>query len=49
VRLAVAGTLMGLQSKYLHILKALTQRYHNEEFEDLRKDHRAEKISDRRK
>jgi hypothetical protein len=37
VRLAVAGTLLGVKTHYLHILKALTQRYRNDEFEDVRK------------
>ena len=38
MRLAVAGTLIGVKTHYLHILKALTQRYRNDEFEDRKKE-----------
>jgi hypothetical protein len=47
VRLAVAGTLLGFRTQYLHILKALTQRYHDDEFELLRKARSVRKILER--
>jgi len=47
VRLAVVGTLIGVKTHYLHILKTLTQRYRNEDIEDLRKAPSAGEITER--
>jgi hypothetical protein len=47
VRLAVAGTLMGMKARYLHILKTLDKTYDANEISNLRKARRAGTVFER--